>query len=292
MDPKDPKKNQYLKLIRSDNRITLDDIKLLFEKDLDHASAYWLFAVGAIIGFLTYGLGTLSALGKNALLTTEGSSAFLVVITATVGITVFVYIVNWEKVSRTSFSYYIEARSELEARAKNVQSPSQAKSEGLALTTSTPQAGERSEISPDEKREIEKEKMRLAWDYVKSFEQSKLVIVFSAFVAIATILTTLTINQKITPPSEVGAMLGAFVVILYYMMDIRVGLRSLVIQTDDRMTDLERGNSIGSFKALCQVESKPQSSWQELYRIFPGGKVGVIFVAILAIVLVGWGFTH
>src|SRR6266852_5502981 len=100
MNPKDPDENYYLKLIRSDNRITRDDIKLLFEKDLDYNSAYWLFAVGAIVGFLTYGLGILSTLGKDALLTLQGSSAFLVVIAASAGIMVFIYRVNLERVSR------------------------------------------------------------------------------------------------------------------------------------------------------------------------------------------------
>src|SRR5437773_5777808 len=112
-DPKDPTKNHYLRLVRSDGRITSDDLKLLFEKDLEHNSSLWIFAVGALVGILTFALGNVTALGPNALSTNAGRVATVVSLTTFAGIMLFLYVINWERVSAIDFRYYIEAKAEI-----------------------------------------------------------------------------------------------------------------------------------------------------------------------------------
>src|SRR5213596_2007295 len=100
-NPMDPTKNRYLRLVRSDGRITSEDLKLLFEKDMEHTSSLWIFAVGALVGILTFALGNVTALGPNALSTYSGRVATVVSLTAFAGIMLFLYVIDWERVSGT-----------------------------------------------------------------------------------------------------------------------------------------------------------------------------------------------
>src|SRR3989442_3042108 len=50
---------------------------------------------------------------------------------------------------------------------------------------------------PGTKRDIETDKLRLAWDYGKSVQLSLLVITFSAFAGIMTILTSLLVTKSV-----------------------------------------------------------------------------------------------
>jgi hypothetical protein len=281
-------KNHYLRLVRSDLRITSEDLKLLFEKDLEHTSSYWIFAVSALVGILAYALGSFIALGPNSLSTYVGRVTTVVLLTVFVGITLFLYVENWERVSRKDFRYYIEARAEIEARTQMAQTPTQSQSEGQ--TTSTPQSSNVSDTPRGTKRDIETDKLRLAWDYGKSVQLSLLVITFSAFAGIMTILTSLLVTKSVNPLSEAGAAAGSFFVIVYGVVGIRVRLRKLVINTDRAFIDLEQGKTLESFKSLCEVESASGSAREEFVSIFPWGKVGIILVALLVIFMIAYGF--
>jgi len=283
---KDSTKNHYLRLVRSDIRITLEDLKLLFEKDLEHNSSYWIFAVGALVGILTFALGNVTALGPNALSTYSGRVATVVSLTAFAGIMLFLYVIDWERVSGTDFSHYIEARTEigkLVAQKAQPETPT-------ASSMSQSQPSNVSETPPPAKRDVEIDKLRLAWDFGKSIQVSMLAIVFSAFVGIASILTSLLVTNRLNPISQAGAFLGAFFVITYFIVKIRVRLMRLVISVDKHFEGLEKGESVGSFKVLCEVEEEPGSPWEEFYRLFPHGRAGVVFVAILALWMIVWGF--
>jgi len=288
LNPKDPTKNRYLRLVRLDSRITAEDLKLLFEKDLEHTSSYWIFAVGALVGILTFALGNVTAIGPNALSTYTGRVATVVSLTTFTGIMLFLRVANWERVSRTDFRYYIEARAEIEARTQMTQTPTRSQSEGQA--TSTPQSSNNPETPPGTKRDMETDKLRLAWDYVKSVQLSQLVITFSAFAGIMTVLTSLLVTKSVNPLSEAGAATGSFFVIVYGIVGIRVRLRKLVINTDRAFIDLEQGKTLESFKSLCEVESAPESTRAEFVSIFPWGKVGIILVALLVISTIAYGF--
>jgi hypothetical protein len=111
-----PKKNQYLDLVKSDSRVSEDDLRLLFEKDLEHTSSYWIFAVGALVGILTFALGNVVALGPKALSSDQGVISTVVALVTFTGITLFLYVINWDRVSRLGFKYYLEARDEIRRR--------------------------------------------------------------------------------------------------------------------------------------------------------------------------------
>jgi len=151
-------KNHYLRLVRSDLRITSEDLKLLFEKDLEHTSSYWIFVLGALVGILAFALGNVIALGPNSLSTYVGGVTTVVLLTAFTGIMLVLYVINWERESRTYLRYYIEARAEIEARTQMAQTPTQSQSEGH--TTSTPQSSNVRDTPPGIKRDIETDKLR------------------------------------------------------------------------------------------------------------------------------------
>jgi hypothetical protein len=66
---------------------------------------------------------------------------------------------------------------------------------------SRPETPQELESPTTTKRDMEPEKLRLAWDYRKSIELSLLVLVFSGSLAIATISNTLLVTHAVNPHS-------------------------------------------------------------------------------------------
>ena len=54
--------NEYLQLVGSDSRMTTDDLKLLFTKDLETYPGWWRYMFGLFIGFFFAGVATINSL--------------------------------------------------------------------------------------------------------------------------------------------------------------------------------------------------------------------------------------
>ena len=55
----------YVELVKKDSRITVEDIGLLFNSEMDHYGSFWLFFVGLAIGLLTTILNLVVVVGTG-----------------------------------------------------------------------------------------------------------------------------------------------------------------------------------------------------------------------------------
>lgn len=161
--------------MKSDKRISKDDLTLLVNKDLDHNSSFWVFALGALVGFLVYGLGNIVSLGPRVA-SPEAISAYAIVGISFGGITVFLYVINWNRVSRRLLRHYLEARDEIERRTQPTP-----QLESDKMTSSEIKASKEPKFDKD----IELLKISLVSEEIRTRFYTALGAYFSLMIAIA-----------------------------------------------------------------------------------------------------------
>jgi hypothetical protein len=285
MNSKDPEKNNYLKLVRSDRRITTEDLRLLFEKDLEHISSYWIFAVGALVGLLAYALGNVTALGPNALSVYQGKIATIVALSTAAGIMLFLFVVDWERVSRSDFRYFIEAKAEIEF-AKRSESTGQPVSHNSEESPMESKADVNHETQPTDSVELQRERLRFYWDYERSHFTQLLVLLFSVLIGAATIL-----NAQVASPIihlnvyyEDAVLLVVFAFVGQRLPRVIFQFRKTVFLTDGYLKDM---GSLPDLRELCGVKTDPSTDWQGLESFWK--REGRILIAIGVILFVYLG---
>src|SRR3989442_9403294 len=234
-------KNHYLRLVGSDIRITSEDLKLLFEKDLEHTSSYWIFVVGALVGILTFALGNVTALGPNALSTYAGKVATVVSLTAFAGIMLFLYVVNWEMVSRRDFRYYLEAREVIDKRTQiTPQSPTPLT---MSATGTTPMFDKDIELK---KIDLVAEELRIRYYTALGVFFSMLIAIVASLISFSlTASSTMVTVSAISLIALVALVLVGAVVALVTLRTIRE-YREIIPQLDTLLEEIESGHGIGS----------------------------------------------
>jgi len=149
-------------------------------------------------------------------------------------------------------------------------------------------------LTDTDKRDLEIEKVRLAWDYHKSSFFTMLTVIFSGFVAAVVILNAMVASPVIRLNSlvQAGVLTLFLIVVSYYLTSVSVELRKLVIETDRRIKQLEsRDGRVEDLRTLCGIEKEPLTKWKEFEQKFPWGKGGIILLAGIALALIYLGFT-
>jgi len=133
-------------------------------------------------------------------------------------------------------------------------------------------------------RDVESEKLKFFWDYERSILNSMLVMIFSAFIAAATILNAQVASPIIhlNPYYEDSALFLIFVVILYYFTGLTVRFKKLIIKTDGLLAELKSGKTITNLRDLVKVETEPISTWKEIVSGY--GRLSIPALIALAVI--------
>ncbi len=283
------------KLVEERSDVTEDDLLRFFDKQSELHSPVWLLIVGLLLGGGSLGIFQLIREAGTASSTLTGVwfQAYLimfiiVLLLIPMGLAVLIfYIVNYNpfNVQGMLMRDYMDARAKLRDKLKS----NERKSAEATETTKPESAGEQ---TPEPSKELGLERVKFFWDYHRSHLTSRLVIIFSALVAVATIANTMVASPiiRLSPIAEVGVLSLMFVFIMFELADVLFRMKQLASKTEKLLGDISKGNPVPSLTKLCGIEYEPKSGWDELARVNPRLKAELIILMALAILLLYLGF--
>lgn len=165
------------------------------------------------------------------------------------------------------------------------------KEEHKAVPTATTPANEAPK-SVEQKIDLEREKLGYFWDYERSQFTQGIVLLFSALIAVATILNAQVASSiiKLNVFYEDAALLLVFGFLIPRLMRVIYRFDKSVVRTNDYLIELYSGKSnIPSLRELCNVEGDPSAEW-ERFRSFwkVKGKILLAIGVAIFVILANW----
>jgi len=142
-------------------------------------------------------------------------------------------------------------------------------------------------LNPPDTYDLDKEKVRMFWDYHKTRTYTFLTVTISVFVGLIVILNAVLLAGKVPYPIIVGV--GYFATILYFPYFLIKGVwvknKKLVIETDSLIQKLAKHEAIPPLKELLKVE-EPAPFWEEYKKLFGWSRNRIIAVTGVLVVLI------
>ena len=139
--------------------------------------------------------------------------------------------------------------------------------------------------------DLDKEKVRMFWDYHKTRTYTSLTMMISVFVAILVILNAINLAGKV--PYQLILVVTYSVTVLYLPYFLIKGVlvkdKKLVIETDALMQKLAKHDPLPPLKDLLKVE-EPSTFWEEYKKLSGLSRNRILLVTILLIVLLILGY--
>jgi len=134
--------------------------------------------------------------------------------------------------------------------------------------------------------DLDKEKVRMFWDYHKTRIYTSLTMTISAFVAIFVILNAINLAGKVPFQLVLVAYYAVTMLYLPYFLikGVLVKDKKLVIETDALMRKLAKHEPIPPLKELLKVE-EPTTFWEEYRKAFGVTRKTIILLTVVLIVL-------
>ncbi len=139
--------------------------------------------------------------------------------------------------------------------------------------------------------DLDREKVRIFWDYNKTRIYTSLTMMISVFVAIVVILNAINLNGKV--PFQLVWAIGFTLTILFLPYILITGVlvkeKKLIIETDALMQKLAKHEPIQPLKELLKVD-EPTAFWEEYKKLFGISRNRIIAITILLLVLLILGY--
>src|SRR5881296_863489 len=117
--------------------------------------------------------------------------------------------------------------------------------------------------------DLDKEKLRMFWDYHKTRTYTSLTLMISLYIAAVVILNAVNLAGKV--PYQIVLFVGYAVTVLYLPFFLIKGVlvkdKKLVIETDALMQKLAKHEPLPPLKELLKVE-EPTTFWEEYKKLF------------------------
>jgi amino acid transporter len=294
---KRPRQGTLTKLVEERTDVTPEDLEKFFEKQSDVFSPVWLLLAGLILGGGTVGLVEL--IKEGSVIPPSFTGVWIIVYNVIFWVAVaFIllglvivgyFIVRYNPLTVQQFLMrdYLDAKAKLKDRLRqspqdvpNLPSePVPVKSEPFNAATT----GENGHAM---------EKVKFYWDFERNRLTSTVVLIFSAFVAIVTILNAQVASSviRLNPFAEVGALVLIFVYLVWQISRVGFRMNKLVHQTDRLLTKATEGGTIPSLRELCGIEYESKSGWDHLLRDDPQAKIEIVVLIIIGAFLLYLGF--
>ena len=139
--------------------------------------------------------------------------------------------------------------------------------------------------------DLDKEKVRMFWDYHKTRTYTSLTLMISLFVAAVVILNAINLAGRV--PFQLVLIVAYGVTVLYFPFFLIKGVlvkdKKLVIETDALMQKLAKHEPLPPLKELLKVE-EPTTFWEEYKKLFGVSRNRIILVTVVLIGLLILGF--
>ncbi len=160
----------------------------------------------------------------------------------------------------------------------------------LALENEDKSTSELAEKKPPKQSDtydLDKEKVRMVWDFKKTFLFTNLTIGVSAFVAIMVILNALVVSKTINSIEEalVVYLLTVFFLPYFVIKNVWFKNKELVLEVDALMEKLKSGKSIPSIKDLLKAKD-PAPFWEEYKTLTGLSRKRIIIITVGLAVLI------
>lgn len=153
-----------------------------------------------------------------------------------------------------------------------------------------PAATSTSEAQKSEGKSIdaEREKLGYFWDYERSHFTQSIVLLFSALIAVATILNAQVASPiiKLNVFYEDAALLIVFAFLVPRLIRVIYRFDKAVVRTNDYLIELNSGKfDIPSLRVLCDVKSDPSKDWEKARSFWTGWGRVLIAIGVIAFVI-------
>ncbi len=145
-------------------------------------------------------------------------------------------------------------------------------------------------MSEEPQNDLDREKVRMFWDYHKTRTYTSLTLMISLLVGAIVILNAINLAGRV--PVQAVLIVTWFVMVIYFPIFLIKGVliknKKLVIETDALMQKLAKHEPLPPLKELLKVE-EPSTLWIEYKKLFGLSKNQIFLLTVLLIALLVLG---